>query len=104
MLKACASDNNSAYITTDNQLYMVGRNLNGELGFDESYIEKVTKIADNVKDVAINQRTVYTTLDGKTYTAGSHINSIGYAYEGWKEQPYKIADEHKYTVKCYHFK
>ena len=44
VLKACASDNNSAYITTDNQLYMVGRNLNGELGFDEAYIKKVTKL------------------------------------------------------------
>jgi alpha-tubulin suppressor-like RCC1 family protein len=100
VLKACASRHNSAYITTDNQLYMVGENLNNELGLEKLYIRatEVTKIADNVKDVAINQRTVYTTLDGKTYTAGSQINSIGYAYEGWKEQPYKIADEHKYTV------
>lgn len=98
VLKACASSHNSAYITTNNELYMAGENLNGQLGFQEQWIEIPRKIADNVKDVATAKCTVYTTLDGKTYTTGDNINEMGRESKEIKEQPYKISDEYKYTV------
>ncbi len=100
VLKACAGDDNSAYITTNNELYFSGHNLYAEAGYDTTLagVIKPAKIADNVADVAVHNRVVYTTLDGKTFTAGHYVNNIGYASEGFKEQPYKIADEYKAAI------
>ncbi len=100
VLKACAGDDNSAYINLSNELYFAGHNLYAEAGYDTTLagIIDPAKIADNVADVAVHNRVVYTTLDDKTYTAGHYVNNIGYASEGFKEQPYVIAPEYKAEI------
>lgn len=93
VLKACAGEYDSGYIKTDHKLYMTGRSLYGQAGFDPTTyaISNPVLVAENVEDVAIGQHTIYTTLDGKTYTAGHNMNGAGDYYNGFMERPYKIA-------------
>lgn len=99
VLKACAGDDDSGYITTDHKLYMTGHSLYGQAGFDPlgDTITKPRLIAENVADVAIHEHTVYTTLDGNTYTAGHNINGSGDYYDGFMERPYTVAPEYDFS-------
>lgn len=93
--KACAGADNSAYITTDGTLYMAGRNLNGELGFDGLNQTTVLpiKIAENVEDVAVCDITAYTTKDGRLFMCGSNTKTIGTLNYEFVEKPYSVAAE-----------
>lgn len=103
VLKACAGYDDSGYITTDHKLYMTGRSLYGQAGFDPATLPIVSTItepvlvAENVADVAISENTIYTTLDGKTYTAGHNINGAGDYYDGFMERPFSVAAQYDFS-------
>ncbi len=103
VLKACAGYEDSGYITTDHKLYMTGRSLYGQAGFDPTTllvvgtITEPVLVAENVADVAIGEHTIYTTLDGKTYTAGHNINGAGDYYDGFMERPFSVAAQYDFS-------
>lgn len=98
VLKACAGSKESLYITTNNELYFAGHNLDGQMGKDTNGDSVVvpTKLAENVRDAAIGENTVYVTLDGKMYTAGFAVNGTEHRNE-ILEQSYKIRENFDYS-------
>ena len=98
VLKACAGSEESLYITTNNELYFAGHNLDGQLGTDTNGDSVVVpiKLAENVRDAAIGENTVYVALDGKMYTAGFAVNGTEHRNE-ILEQSYKIRENFDYS-------